>query len=247
MRVLYEDESIIAVHKPADLLVHRTDIARGQTTEFALQMVADLTGKYVYPIHRIDRPTSGVLLFAFSEDATRQLKEDFTEHRIEKTYHALVRGWITESSTLDHPLKKVIFDKRKLKRQKKSGTEPESQEALTHIRPIATGEVEIPVDRYPTSRYSLVELRPKTGRTHQLRRHMSHLRHPIIGDRRYGDRHHNRMFEERLAIRRMFLTALTLELTHPKTGKRIKIETAVDAELEEVIGRLNLQKVRNPK
>lgn len=255
MRVLFEDEYLIAVHKPAGLLVHRTDIASGQADEFALQLVRDMTGKYVYPLHRLDRPTSGILLFAFDEDAARTLSADFTEHRIQKSYQALVRGWLLEESTLDYSLKKLTFDRRSRKRKKRQAglrqaqpveaqptevepVEVERQDAITHIRPLAAYELPIAVGRYPTSRYSLVELSPKTGRTHQLRRHMSHLRHPIIGDSRYGDGAHNRMFIEQFGVKRLFLTALKLTLTHPITQKPINIETTVDIEIDEIIKKL---------
>ena len=240
MQILYQDDQIVAVHKPAGLLVHRTDIAHGQTDEFALQQVAELTGKYVYPLHRLDRPTAGVLLFAFDEDSTRQLKADFTEQRIQKTYQAVVRGWMTDEQLLDYPLKKVLFDRRKKKKLKEKELEIERQEAVTHIRPIATTELPIPVGRYETARYTLVELQPKTGRTHQLRRHLAHLRHPIIGDKRYGDRDHNRMFVEQFDCDRLFLTAVRLELTHPLTEKRLKIETSLDPDIETVIRTIGL-------
>lgn len=240
MQILYQDEEIVAVHKPAGLLVHRTDIAHGQTDEFALQQVAELTGKYVYPLHRLDRPTNGVLLFAFTEDATRTLKADFTEHRIQKTYVAVVRGWLLEEQTLDYPLKKLLFDRRKKRKLKASEVEIEKQEAITHIRPISRCELEIPVGRYQTARYTLVELQPKTGRTHQLRRHLAHLRYPILGDRRYGDRDHNRMLEERYDCRRLFLSAIRLELTHPTTQEPIIITAEPDSEIRGVIGEFGL-------
>ncbi len=240
MRILYQDEALVAVHKPAGLLVHRTDIAHGQTDEFALQQVAELTGKYVYPLHRIDRPTNGILLFAFTEEATRALKDDFTERRIQKTYQALVRGWLDEEQTLDYPLKKVLFDKRKKKKLKAAEIEIEKQDAITHIRPLAQCELNIPVGRYETARYTLVELQPKTGRTHQLRRHLAHLRHPILGDRRYGDRYHNRMLEERFNSRRLFLTAIRLDLTHPTSKSPLTITTELDSEIKTVLGQFPL-------
>ncbi|MFK7800632.1 MAG: pseudouridine synthase [Anaerolineae bacterium] len=243
MRVLFEDNHLIAVHKPAGLLVHRTDIASGQADEFALQLVRDLTGKYVYPLHRLDRPTSGILLFAFDEDSARALSQDFTEHRIQKSYQALVRGWLLEESTLDYSLKKLTFDRRSRKKRQKEPkptvtVDVERQEAVTHIRPLAAYELPIAVGRYRTARYSLVELSPKTGRTHQLRRHMSHLRHPIIGDSRYGDGAHNRMFLDQFGIKRLFLTALKLSFTHPATQKPINIETTIDVEIDEIIKKL---------
>jgi tRNA pseudouridine65 synthase len=168
MRVLFEDEYLIAVHKPAGLLVHRTDIAEGQTHEFTLLLVRNMTGKCVYPLHRLDRPTSGILLLAFDEASNRSLTEDFTEHRIKKSYHALVRGWLVgwlagwlvEESTLNHPIKKLTFDrqKRRKKRQETKVVDEEVQDAITHIRPLAASELLIPVSRYATARYSLVHL-----------------------------------------------------------------------------------------
>ena len=241
MKILYQDEHIVAVHKPAGLLVHRTDIARGQTDEFALQQVAELTNSYVYPLHRLDRPTNGVLLFAFDEDSTRALKADFTEHRIHKTYEALVRGWLTEDQTIDYPLKKVIFDRRKKRKQTADKVEIEKQSAVTELIPLSRYELPIPVGRYETARYTLVELRPKTGRTHQLRRHMAHLRHPIIGDKRYGDRDHNRMFASKYECERLFLTAVSLEITHPATHERLKIETRPDAKIREMLLQIGSQ------
>lgn len=241
MKILYQDEDLVAVHKPAGLLVHRTDIAHGQTDEFALQQVAELTGQYVYPLHRLDRPTAGVLLFAFNEEATRALKADFTEKQVQKTYQAVVRGWLDEEIVLDYPLKKVLFDRRKKRKLKAANIEIETQEAVTHIRPLATCELAIPVGRYETARYTLVALQPKTGRTHQLRRHMAHLRHPIIGDRRYGDRDHNRMFEEQFGCRRLFLTALKLEFNHPKNNEKITIKTEIDDALQKVVDLIGLR------
>ncbi|MEM9776156.1 MAG: pseudouridine synthase [Chloroflexota bacterium] len=234
MKILYQDEYIVAVHKRAGLLVHRTDIARGQTDEFALQQVAKLTNRYIYPLHRLDRPTNGVLLFAFDEESTRTLKTDFTEHRIQKTYQALVRGWLAEAQTIDYPLKKVIFDRRKKRKQTADGVEIEKQSAVTELRPVSRHELPVPVGRYETARYTFVELKPKTGRTHQLRRHMAHLRHPIIGDKRYGDRDHNRMFASNYGCERLFLTAVSLELVHPITKEKLKIETQPDNEICEV-------------
>lgn len=235
MEILYQDNHIVAVHKPAGLLVHRTDIARGQTDEFALQQVAELTHSYVYPLHRLDRPTNGVLLFAFDEDSTRALKADFTEHRIQKTYQALVRGWLTEAQTIDYPLKKVIFDRRKKRKLAADGVEVEKRSAVTELVPLGCYELPIPVGRYETARYTLVELKPTTGRTHQLRRHMAHLRHPIIGDKRYGDRDHNRMFVSRYGCERLFLTAVSLAITHPATHEHLKIETRPDAQINAML------------
>ncbi|MEM8857154.1 MAG: pseudouridine synthase [Chloroflexota bacterium] len=239
MKILYQDDHIVAVHKPAGLLVHRTDIAFGQTDEFALQQVAELTNRYVYPLHRLDRPTNGVLLFAFDEESTRLLKADFTEHRIQKTYQALVRGWLEEEQAIDYPLKKVIFDRRKKKKKAADGVEIEKQSAVTHLKPIARFELAIPVGRYETARYTLVELQPKTGRTHQLRRHMAHLRHPIVGDKRYGDRDHNRMFAARFQSERLFLTAVELKIFHPATNNPLVISTQPDEQLRSLVKQVN--------
>lgn len=214
---LYRDQWLLAVHKPAGLLVHRSPIDKHET-EFALQYARALNGgEHVYPVHRLDRPTSGVLLFARDPETARLVGQAMMAGEVEKTYLAMVRGWAPESGVIDHPLKDEPEDRRL------RGTEQPVREALTHFRRLATTEIPVAIERYPSSRYSLVELYPKTGRKHQLRRHMKHINHPIIGDANHGRGRHNRYFAERFGEGRLMLAATRLSLRHPVTGELLTL------------------------
>nr|WP_152439598.1 MULTISPECIES: pseudouridine synthase [unclassified Marinobacter] len=217
LTVLYQDAQLLAVHKPAGLLVHRSPIDKHET-EFALQYARALNGgEHVYPVHRLDRPTSGVLLFARDPDTARAVGQAMMAGEVEKTYLAMVRGWAPESGVIDHPLKDEPEDRRL------RGTEQPVREALTHFRRLATTEIPVAIERYPSSRYSLVELYPKTGRKHQLRRHMKHINHPIIGDANHGRGRHNRYFAERFGEGRLMLAATRLSLLHPVSGEALTL------------------------
>jgi len=217
LTVLYQDAQLLAVHKPAGLLVHRSPIDRHET-EFALQYARALNGgEHVYPVHRLDRPTSGVLLFARDPETARLVGQAMMAGEVEKTYLAMVRGWAPESGVIDHRLKDEPEDRRL------RGTEQPVREALTHFRRLATTEIPVAIERYPTSRYSLVELYPKTGRKHQLRRHMKHINHPIIGDANHGRGRHNRYFAERFGEGRLMLAATRLSLSHPASGDPLTV------------------------
>ena len=213
LEILFEDEYLIAINKPSGLLVHRTSIAADETV-FALQLLRDQIGQHVHPVHRLDRPTSGILLFAKQEAILPQLKSLFSEREVEKTYLALVRGIPTvKQAMIDYPLK-----------SERSGR---MQEAQTSYQVI--GESEIPFDttgRYPTSRYSLLELKPETGRTHQIRRHLAHIRHYIIGDKKHGDNKQNIFFEKQFGLTNLLLHAHRLVFKHPITDSRISINCA---------------------
>ena len=165
--VIYRDEYMVAVNKPSGLLVHRSPIDRHET-RFALQMVRDQVGQRVYPVHRLDKPTSGVLLYALSAEIARKVSEQISCHRVVKTYHAVVRGYCPEAGTVDH----AIRDKPDKIADRDRTRERRPLEALTQYRRLAIAEIPFAVDRYPRSRYSLVELKPLQGRKHQLRRHM---------------------------------------------------------------------------
>ena len=223
LHVLYEDDALIAVHKPAGLLVHRSALAR-QETIFAMQLVRDQIGQHVYPVHRLDRPTSGVLLFAKSSSVAHLLCEQFQAQRVDKVYYALVRGYLTQAGRLDYPLREEldqIADKQAMK-------DKEAQEAITVYQGCAQVELPFAVGRYPTARYSLVKLEPKTGRKHQLRRHLAHLRHPIVGDTTHGDGKHNRFFREQLESSRLLLIAKSISFMHPLAKKQCVIQTEFD-------------------
>lgn len=223
--ILYEDDDIVAIHKPAGLLVHRTYLARKERF-FAMQLLRDQVGCHVYPVHRLDRPTSGILLFAKSSEMARQLCEQFEGHSIEKHYLAVVRGNMNEADRLDYPLKKELdalgdknVDANKL-----------AQDAVTDYQPLLNAEIPYASGRYSTSRYALVYLMPLTGRKHQLRRHMAHLRHPIIGDTTHGDGKQNKFFREHFNVNRLWLIAKKLCFDHPRTGERMVLETELDPE-----------------
>ena len=191
LHILYRDDGLIAIDKPSGLLVHRSDIDRRET-RFAVQLLRDQIGRRVYPAHRLDRGTSGMLLFAYDGETASKLGAQFESRAVEKTYLAVVRGHPPESGVIDHPLARRPDDYEHLPANASLAAQP----ALTRYRRLAVTELPYAVDRYPTSRYALVELNPETGRRHQLRRHLKHLAHPIIGDSTYGKGRHNRLFQE---------------------------------------------------
>ncbi|SFC68670.1 tRNA pseudouridine(65) synthase TruC [Pragia fontium] len=218
MMILYQDEHLVAVNKPSGWLVHRSWLDRHEKV-VVMQTVRDQIGQHVFTVHRLDRPTSGVLLMALSSDVARQLSQQFEQHQIQKVYHAVVRGYVTDSGTIDHALVEQL-DKIA---DKFAQENKEAQPAVSHYRALSQVEVPMAVGRYDTARYSLVELMPQTGRKHQLRRHMKHIFHPIIGDSAHGDLRHNRAIAEHFGCQRLMLHASHLSLTHPVTGEPLLI------------------------
>lgn len=226
LRLLYQDEYLVAIDKPAGLLVHRSWLDRHET-QFAMQMTRDRIGKHVYPVHRLDRPTSGVLLFALDSQIAHQLSLDFAAHRVEKEYLALVRGWAPEKLFIDYPLKEE-FD-----RIADPFADPDkpAQEAQTWLQRLQQVELPFAVSPgHPSSRYSLLKLRPHTGRKHQLRRHLAHISHPIVGDTTHGDGRHNRFFREQFACQRLMLCNRSLTITHPVYQLPLRIQCEPDAQ-----------------
>ena len=233
MDILYQDPHLIAVNKPAGLLVHRSKIDRHET-RFALQTVRDQVGRHVYPVHRLDKPTSGVLVFAFTPEAARLLTEAFARRDVTKTYLAVVRGYVEAHGIIDYPLKEQ-FDKTTDARAR---PDKPAQPAVTAYRRLAQVEVPVAVGRYPTSRYSLVEARPETGRMHQIRRHMKHIFHPVIGDGKHGEGRHNRFFSTRYGSNRLLLAATELSFTHPYNQTALTLIAPLDATFTAVIDQL---------
>ena len=223
IEILYQDEHLVAVNKPSGWLVHRSWLDRHET-RFMMQTVRDQLGQHVFTVHRLDRPTSGVLLMALSSEVARLLSLQFEQHQVQKTYHAVVRGYVQEGATLDYPLTAEL-DKIA---DKHADADKGPQPAVTHYRPLAQVEMPVAVGRYDSARYSLVELQPETGRKHQLRRHMAHLRHPIIGDSKHGDLRQNRSAAEHFGCDRLMLHASQLSLTHPFTGEPLVIRAGLD-------------------
>lgn len=223
--ILYRDEHIVVIDKPPNLLVHRSEIDRHET-RFAIQILRDQIGQYVWPAHRLDRGTSGVLLFGLSREIASHLGRQFDAGTIEKRYWAVVRGFPPASGSIDHALSR----QRDTYEFKGEHSSDEAQSALTHFRKL--GEIELPVavDRYPSSRYALLELDPVTGRRHQLRRHLKHIAHPIIGDATYGKGRHNRYFAEHLGCHRLLLACTQMNFDHPASGRRLEIKAPVSGE-----------------
>lgn len=193
--VLFENDHIIAINKPHGLLVHQTAMAT-DATEFAIQMLRDQIGQRVYPAHRLDRKTSGVLLFAKDKPTDQQLQALFRERQIQKTYLAIVRGYVEGQNRIDYALK---LENGKI------------QEAITDYKCLQQFEIPLPFGKFQTSRYSLVELYPQTGRFHQLRKHMKHIFHPILGDRAHGCNKQNKLWKQEFNMLTMLLHASQLE------------------------------------
>ncbi len=240
-KILYQDSDLVAIHKPAGLLVHRSPIDKHET-QFAVQLTRDAIGQKVYPIHRLDKATSGLLLFALNPSTARLMGEQFANHTIEKTYLAICRGWCEPSGHIDHALK---YKRDKVaERLKREQLEPQS--AQSRYQTLATTSVDHAIGRYEQQRYSLVQLKPQTGRKHQLRRHMNHIHHPIIGDVRYGDRHHNHFFNDWLGQHRLYLAAVSLKFTHPVSHKPMLIEAPLEASFMYALEQLNLTSALQP-
>ncbi len=225
LEILFEDEDFVAINKPHGLLVHKSSIA-ADTSEFALQLLRDQIGKKVYPAHRLDRKTAGVLLFSLNKEMDSAIQTAFSQNLIKKEYLAVLRGHTDPEGTIDYPLKK------------ENGT---IQEALTHYQTLATTEIDLPFGKFPTSRYSLVLAKPETGRMHQLRRHFAHIFHPIIGDRPHGCNKQNKLWKDTFQHDTMLLHAKSLALSHPKTQENIFIQAQIQPEFERALGILNIR------
>lgn len=230
--LIYQDDYLLAVHKPAGLLVHRSPIDRHET-EFALQYARALNhGDHVYPVHRLDRPTSGLLLFARNPAVARVLGEQMMSHKVDKTYLAIVRGWPAEQGHIDYALREEPDDRR-LK-----GQVTVARNAITEYRRLGTAEIPFEVEGYPTSRYALMEMSPRTGRRHQLRRHMKRISHPIIGDANHGRGRHNRFFAQHFGEARLFLASVGLGFAHPVTGEPLVLTAPPEAGFQRVAEQL---------
>lgn len=211
IEILYSDSYIVAVNKPAGLLVHRTRIAE-EENDFLLQKVRDQIQKHIYPIHRLDRPTSGIVLFALSSEVANRFSNMFQTNEICKEYRAIVRGWFPDNVDLDHPVKNEKGNQK---------------DARTVFKNISSFELQVPSGRYETTRFSYISCFPKSGRWHQLRQHLAHLRHYIINDRVHGDGKCNRFFSDYFQEKNMFLHASELKFTHPYVEVPIVIKASL--------------------
>ncbi|RLL52255.1 tRNA pseudouridine(65) synthase TruC [Mariprofundus sp. EBB-1] len=233
--ILYQDDWLIAINKPSGLLVHRSMIDRYET-RFAVQMLRDQIGQHVFPVHRLDKPTSGVLLFALNSETARKMGELFSAGVVCKEYLAVVRGYTEEQGIIDYPLKEEL-DK---KSDRKARQDKEAQEAVTAYRRLATVELPYAVGRYQTARYSLVHLMPKTGRKHQLRRHLKHVFHPIVGDTTHGDGKQNQFFRDQFNTHRLLLHANRLRFVHPETACAVDIHAPLQGDFADVMSAIGL-------
>ncbi|WP_406826715.1 pseudouridine synthase [Pedobacter sp. KACC 23697] len=225
LEIIYQDENLIAINKPHGLLVHQSSIAR-DATEFALQLLRDQVGKHVSPVHRLDRKTSGILLFAFDKESEIAMHQQFMNSETNKKYLAILRGFTPDAMDIDYPL------------AKENGT---MQEAFTSFSTLQRAEVAVAFGKHPTSRYSLVEATPKTGRMHQLRRHFSHILHPIIGDRTHGCNKQNKFFKEQWDMTTMLLHASELGFVHPITKERIHLKAGLHDEFKRVMDFMKME------
>lgn len=216
LTILHHDEHLVAIAKPAGLLVHRSALDAHEE-RFALQLLRDQLGQPVWPVHRLDKGTSGVLLFALHAEAASRLGQAFDTGAVAKRYLALVRGWPAESEGLiEHALARDP--------ERASAGQP-LLPARTAWRCLARAEWPLQIDpRFANSRFALLEARPETGRRHQIRRHLKHIAHPIIGDATYGKGPLNRAVAAHLGLARLWLHALDIRIPHPATGEPLLVE-----------------------
>lgn len=219
LEILYQDAHLVAINKPHGLLVHQSPIAR-DAEEFALQLLRDQLDQTVYPSHRLDRKTSGVLLFALDKESDRIMQQMFQNRQVEKKYLAIVRGFAPSEKTIDYALK----------------NENEIlQDAVTHFKTLEQYQIDVPFGKHATSRYSLVEAMPETGRMHQLRKHFAHILHPIIGDRPHGCNKQNKFWLEKFQMNTMLLHASELSFIHPYSNEKMVIKADLSDEFKRVL------------
>lgn len=214
LEIVYLDDHLIAINKPHGLLVHRSSIAN-DAKEFALQLLRDQVNRHVSPVHRLDRKTGGLLLFAFEKDVEIAMQQQFMNGAVQKKYLAVLRGHAPDQLDIDYPL------------AKENGT---LQEAFTSFVTLKRAELDIAFGKHSTSRYSLVEASPTTGRMHQLRKHFAHIFYPIIGDRKHGCNKQNKFFKEQWEMTTMLLHASELRFIHPVTRKEVHLQATVQSE-----------------
>jgi tRNA pseudouridine65 synthase len=230
LSIIYQDQYLVAINKPSGLLVHRSMLDKHET-QFAVQLLRDQIGQHVFPVHRLDRPTSGVLVFALSADIARKLAQQFTAQTINKTYLAIVRGHIKEEGKIDYALKEKL-DKIADKMAKQDKL---AQEAVTFFNCLDKFELPFAVSKYASARYSLVQLTPQTGRKHQLRRHLAHINHPIVGDVAHGDGKHNAFIREQFNFNPLALTCKSMLLSHPVSEAPLILRCDIDKNIFDLL------------
>ncbi len=219
---MYQDAHLIAIDKPAGLLVHRTGLDAGET-RFAVQLLRDQIGQPVWPAHRLDKGTSGVLLFALNAATARHLAQAFEGGALRKSYQAMVRGWPPDAGVIDHPLARLPDDAR-------ASRSLDVQPARTRFRVLERLTLPLPDRSFAHTRVALLALTPDTGRRHQLRRHCKHMAHPIIGDATHGKGPLNRAVAALLGVQRLWLHAVELTLAHPISGQTLPLRATLGPE-----------------
>lgn len=235
--VLYQDDTLVVVYKPAGVLVHRSPLA-AHDTRILMTELRDQLGQWVYPVHRLDRPTEGVMVFALSSAHAAVLCDAFASHRVDKRYLAVVRGHPTTPLHVNRPLREEDGWRPK--------AECRAMPAATDFETLASITLDVAIDRYPTSRYALVEARPLTGRRHQIRRHLSGAGHPIIGDAKHGKSVHNRYFRETYFTdwpgdTRLLLASTQLTVPHPTKGRSLSVSAPLSTDFTRLLARFSWQ------
>jgi tRNA pseudouridine65 synthase len=218
LAILYQDEHYVAVFKPAGLIVHRSKLTLPHEPVL-MQTVRDQIGQFIYPMHRLDRPTAGLILFGLTSEAAGKLGQLFIDRRVDKYYQALVRGHVDPEFRVDRPLKEKFGEEW----EKGSTDDNPVQEALTHFSRLEQFEAPWPCGDFATSRFSLLEIKPVTGRWHQIRRHLNHIAKPVIGDHRHGDHRQNQLVYRETGVYRMLLSAVRVDFRHPFTNELVTI------------------------
>ena len=224
LEILYQDDALIAVNKPANLAVHRSKMV-GNAEEFLIDQLREQIGDSVYLAHRLDRATSGVLLVARSRDVAAALGEQFMGRHVHKHYLVVVRGW-------PEPAEGVID--YALPGSRETGPR---REARTHYQRLATIEVPIALGRYPQQRYALVLAEPESGRFRQIRKHLAHIHHPVVGDCQHGRGDHNRLYKQHFGCHRMLLHAWRIRFAHPVSGTSMQVEAPLDRAFADLLQR----------
>ena len=230
LQVVYRDENYVAVFKPAGLIVHRSQSTLSHEPVL-LQCLRDQLQSRVYPVHRLDRPTAGLILFGLNGKAAAKMVDLFTHRKVSKYYQALVCGLTPDTGVVDQALGAIAEDDW----DKSSHVEKSTQDALTHFETLARFQVSGDCPISEPAKCSLLEIQPMTGRTHQIRRHLKHIGHPVIGDHRHGDETLNKLVFGRTGVSRMLLTSMRLDFRHPYSGELHSIVVGRGSEFDRVI------------